>query len=94
MSDLRQAPESLERLDIKVRFQYGTYTTRTVRGQRASSTASSEDAARLLCKKLLGLTSAGGELVHLRAKRWPIAGECCFDVILRHAVQQPNEVSP
>lgn len=81
MNSQSRGPQGLERMDIKVRYQYGTYSTRTVRGQRASCSAAAEEAVRLLCKKLLG---DAGELVSLRAKRWPIPSEYCFDVILRH----------
>lgn len=82
----RPHPEAPERLDIVVSYRCGAYVTRTVRGQRASCTASAEDAAHLLARKLAGLA---GEIVSLRRKAWPLPGQQAFELLLRRGADAP-----
>lgn len=53
----------MSRACITVRFRCGTHLTRTVQGQRASSTAGYEEAARALCAKLYPNRSVALRLV-------------------------------
>lgn len=61
--------------DIAIQYRSGAYVTPTVRGQRASSTMSAEEAARKLAQKLWGVSSAVRFMKHLECavEAWRIA---------------------
>ncbi|TXI23049.1 MAG: hypothetical protein E6Q67_05165 [Roseateles sp.] len=54
----------LEVLEIRVRYSSGAHQTNTVKGKRASSTSSYEEAARMLARKLYESAAYTLTLVH------------------------------